>query len=118
MYPDRIRLAALQDKIMSADAAAAPHEIRPAIGGAGGGVDQHDIERLQPVADAVERRSDIGRGGDIAVGEVRAGSLAEEKHHGIRIRTLLGLVQCLREVFGFEGTPIVTNMRVRERRQR
>jgi len=24
----------------------------------------------------------------------------------------------LREIFGFEGTPIITNMRVRERRQR
>src|ERR1700678_2024198 len=44
--------------------------IRLAVFYPGAGVDDHDLERLQLVADTLELRLDIGRGGDIAVREM------------------------------------------------
>src|ERR1700691_5728244 len=44
--------------------------IRLAVFGSSAGVDDHDLERLQLMADALELRLDIGRGGDIAIREM------------------------------------------------
>jgi hypothetical protein len=53
-----------------AHAAAGIDEIRPAIFGAGAGIDHDDFQRRKRVADALEFGIDILGGGDITVGQV------------------------------------------------
>src|SRR5665213_1160376 len=64
--------AALQEieRRLAAHAAAARDIIRLAVGFAGGGVDQHDFERLERMIDAFELGLDVVGGDDIAIREM------------------------------------------------
>jgi hypothetical protein len=53
-----------------AHAAAAGHIVGLAVAAAGAGVDHHDLQRLEGVADARQLGLDIGGGDHVAVGEV------------------------------------------------
>ncbi len=55
---------------LAAHAAAGVHVVRVTVAGTGGGVDHDDLERAQPVADAVQFGGDVVGGDHVAVGEV------------------------------------------------